>query len=111
VPATASPGQFGSLAAAEFGSPPTFREVTVSRTACDFRANDPTGNAGPLGRTFGNSATLPFVIGNGSASTPGLAAGQTYYFSIRNWLPDPGTISCAPSQQRCDALATIQLPR
>jgi hypothetical protein len=111
LPATAQPGQFGSLAAAEFGAPPTFREVTLSRTACDFRANDPAGNAGPYSRSFGNSATLAFGIGNGTASAPGLAAGQTYYFNIRNWLPTPGTISCAESQQRCDALATILLPR
>jgi hypothetical protein len=111
VPSTAGAGSFGTLAAAEFGAPPTFREVTVSRTACDFRANDLTGNGGPFGRAFGNSATLPFIIGNSTPSRPGLAPGQTYYFNVRNWLPDSATISCSPSQQRCDALANILLPR
>jgi hypothetical protein len=110
VPASAGPGQFGNLAAAEFNGPPTFREVTVSQTACDFRANDPTGAAGPYGRANGNSATLPFVIGAGTPSLAGLAPGGTYYFNIRNFIPGQG-ISCTAGQQRCDALATLLLPR
>jgi hypothetical protein len=43
VPSTASVGAFGNLAAAEFAGQPTFREVTVSLAACDFRPTDPTG--------------------------------------------------------------------
>jgi hypothetical protein len=109
MPDTATNGQTGSLAAAEFNGPPTFREVTVSYTACDFRATDPTGVNGPFGRAVGNSATLPFRIGSGSGTT--LFAGQSYYFNIRNYAPVSGTITCSASQQRCDALANFQLPR
>ena len=110
VPGTAQPGAFGTIAAAEFGGPPTFREVTISRNACDFRANDLSGNAGPFGRANGNSATLPFTIGSSTPSLVGLQAGQTYYFNVRNYLPGTG-ISCSASQQRCDALANFLLPR
>jgi len=110
VPGTAGPGQFGSLLAAEFGGPPTFREATVSRTACDFRATDLSGNAGPLGRAVSNTVSLPFGIGANSASLLNLTPGQTYYFNIRNYLPSNGTITCTAAQVRCDALATISLP-
>jgi len=107
VPGTATNGQGGSLAAAEFNGPPTFREVTVSTVACDFRATDPTGANGPIGRAFGNSATLPFLIGPGSGTR--LSSGGTYYFNVRNYAPGTG-ITCTSAQQRCDALASFQLP-
>ena len=110
VPSTASVGAFGNLAAAEFAGPPTFREVTVSLAACDFRATDPSGAAGPLGRAAGNSATLPFVIGTTQPGLPHLVAGQTYYFNVRNNVPGSG-LSCTAAQARCDALVNIGLPR
>ncbi|MEP7276605.1 MAG: hypothetical protein ABI812_09635, partial [Betaproteobacteria bacterium] len=110
VPSTAGAGQFGSLTVAEFGGPPTFREISVSRFACDFRANDLTGGNGPLGRAGGNSATLAFQVGASSASLAGLAAGQTYYLNVRNYVPQSGNVSCTAGQQRCDALATLNLP-
>jgi hypothetical protein len=111
VPGSATTGQFGSLSAAEFNGPPTFREVTVSYTACDFRPTDPTGVNGPFGRAAGNSATLSFRIGSGTPSLAGLFPGQTYYFNIRNYIPGNGTVSCSAAQQRCDALAAFLLPR
>ena len=107
---TASVGAYGNLAAAEFAGPPTFREVTVSLTACDFRPNDPTGAAGPLGRAAGTSATLPFVIGTTQPNIPHLVPGQTYYFNVRNYIPGTG-LSCTAAQGRCDALVNIGLPR
>jgi len=110
VPGTASAGAFGSLAAAEFNGPPTFREVTVSQTACDFRTTDPTGATGPLGRQFGNSATLTFMIGAGNVSVPGLQPGQTYWFNVRNNIPGQG-LSCQASQEQCRALVSLTLPR
>jgi hypothetical protein len=110
VPGTATTGQFGNLAAAEFNGPPTFREVTVSQTACDFRPTDLSGANGPLGRQFGNSATLSFTIGAGSNSYAGLQAGQTYYFNVRNNVPGQG-LSCTAAQQQCRALVNLLLPR
>jgi hypothetical protein len=110
VPATAQPGQVGSLAAAEFNGPPTFREVTVSQTACDFRTNDLTGATGPFGRAYGNSATLSFTIGAGNNNFAGLQAGQTYYFNVRNYVPNQG-ISCQAAQEQCRALVSLLLPR
>jgi hypothetical protein len=110
VPASAGNGQFGGLTAAEFNGPPTFREITVSRTACDFRATDVSGNNGPLGRANGTTATLAFITGAGSVSVPGLTPGQTYYLNLRNYSPQSGQITCSSSQQRCDAIATINLP-
>jgi len=110
VPATASNGQFGGLTAAEFNGPPTFREVTVSRFACDFRATDISGVNGPLGRASGTTATLSFITGNNTPSQMGLTPGQTYYFNMRNYSPMSGMITCTSAQQRCDAIATINLP-
>ena len=110
VPGTASAGQFGSLAAAEFNGSPTFREVTVSQTACDFRPTDLSGATGPLGRQYGNSATLPFTIGAGSNSYAGLQAGQTYWFNVRNNIPGQG-LSCTAAQEQCRALVSLLLPR
>ena len=110
VPATASNGQFGGLTAAEFGGPPTFREVTVSSFACDFRPTDLSGANGPLGRASGTTATLTFITGANTPSLTGLTPGQTYYFNLRNYSPMSGTITCTSSQQRCDAIATLNLP-
>jgi hypothetical protein len=84
--------------------------VTVSQTACDFRPTDLTGAGGPLGRQYGNSATLSFTIGAGNNSYAGLQAGQTYYFNVRNYVPNQG-ISCSASQQQCRALVSLLLPR
>jgi hypothetical protein len=110
VPSTASAGAFGSLSTSEFNGPPTYREVTVSSTACDFRATDLTGASGPLGRGIGNTATVTFFIGAGSPTVAGLMAGHTYYFNIRNYNPGNGTVTCSSSQARCDALANVVMP-
>jgi hypothetical protein len=110
VPSTATSGAFGTMSTSEFNGPPTAREVTISSTACDFRATDPTGATGPLGRATGNTAMLSFRIGAGSNSVAGLQAGQSYYFNIRNYNPAHGNITCASSQQRCNALANFLLP-
>jgi len=110
LPGTAGAGQFGSLTAAEFNGPPTFREISVSRFACDFRTTDLGGANGPLGRAAGSTASLAFKIGANAPNLTGLTAGQTYYLNVRNYAPNSGTVSCSASQQRCDAIATINLP-
>ena len=69
VPATANSSQTGQLAVAEYGSPATYREITLSPTACDFRPNDVSGNNGPLVRNGSNQVTLTFGIGGTSTAT------------------------------------------
>ena len=110
VPATAQAGQFGSVSAAEYGGPPTVRDITISQVACDFRPADPSGANGPFEHSYGVGAQIIFSI---ATSTPGnatLQAGGTYYLNVRNFDPSSGTISCSPSQQRCDAIGVVRLP-
>ena len=111
VPATATQGAFGALQVAEFGGPPTFRDVTLSATACDFRPTDPTGANGPLAAASGLTAPLTFVAGVSQPPTPGLTPGATYYFNVRNYQRSAGIVTCASTPGRCDALANIALPR
>jgi hypothetical protein len=85
------PSGGGSFTAdvAEWADPPTARQVTLSRSACDFRASDPTGQNGPFMVRFGTQGA------GVSGSTGGaLSAGQTYYINIRNWTPDFPNGSC-----------------
>jgi hypothetical protein len=110
VPVTAHAGQTGFVQAAEFVGPPTFRELTLSSTACDFRAEDPTGATGPLARGYGVTPLVYFGIGASGPGNPGLQPGGTYYLNVRNRYTD-GTASCPPEQGRCDALAAARLPR
>ena len=110
VPAGAAVGKNGNISVAEFFGPPTAREVTISRTACDFRAVDPSGNNGPLAVSEGISNSLSFVVGGSAGGKPGLAAGVDYYVSIRNWQVESSMISCDPAILRCDALFLISVP-
>jgi hypothetical protein len=109
VPADAPVGKGGQISVAEFFGPPTAREVTISRTACDFRPVDPTGNNGPLVVGEGVGPSQAFVIGASSGGKPGLAPGVDYYVSIRNWQAATSSISCDPSI-RCEALFLIAVP-
>jgi hypothetical protein len=84
--------------------------MTLSTTACDFRAADPSGASGPLVRTYGMTPILYFDILAAAPGSPSLAPGGTYYLNIRNRNGD-GTVSCSPTQARCDALAAVRLPR
>jgi len=111
VPPTANASQTGLLDVAEFGSPATFREITLSPTACDFRANDASGNNGPLARSNGNTATITFGIGASTPGLPGLTPGANYYLNVRNYYPGGNSITCPSSPGRCDASAYIGLPR
>jgi hypothetical protein len=109
VPSTAHAGQTGFGTAAEYDGPPTVRELTISTTACDFRAADPSGASGPLARNYGMTPIIYFGIGASTPGSPGLAPGATYYVNIRNRNVD-GTESCSAIQARCDALAAVRLP-
>ena len=110
VPSTAPASAFGSLQIAEFGSPATYREATLSLAACDFRPVDASGNNGPFSKSTGNSTSTIFIVGASTPTYPGLAPGGTYYLNVRNYLAGSNSITC-PSPGRCDALANINLPR
>ena len=111
IPVNATSTQTGRITVAEFAGPPTPRELTISRVACDFRPDDPTGNNGPLLRAETSEPTEYFVLGGSSGGAVGLMPGVDYYVNIRNWQAQTSSISCAPSILRCDALFFIQLPR
>ena len=108
VPANGTLGSAGAFTVAEFGGPPTARQLTVSSVPCDFRPDDPTGSNGPVAHADGNTARIQFVLGPGS---PGLTPGQTYYVSVRNWDVNSNSISCGPGTGRCDAFMDVVAPR
>ena len=110
VPPTANSTQTGDLTVYEFGAPATYRETTLSRTACDFRPNDVTGNNGPLARGNSNMATITFGIGASTPALAGLTPGATYYLNVRNFYPPGNFISCPSTPGRCDAAARLNLP-
>jgi hypothetical protein len=112
VPPTANSSQTGVLTVAEYGSPATYREITLSPTACDFRPNDVTGNNGPLARGGSNQATITFGIGSPSTPTfARLTPGATYYLNVRNFDAGASSITCPSTPGRCDASARMDLPR
>ena len=75
---------------AEYGDPATSRHMTLSKSKCDFRAPDSSGNNGPFAVSLGNYPQIDFNVGVQPAA---LVPGQTYYMNWRNWYPGLG-ISC-----------------
>lgn len=79
----------GYASAAEFDGQPWMRDMTLSRSPCDFRPVDPTGNNGPIAANLGGKqVTIYFSGPGGPPDQPTLAPG-TYYFNIRNQNPEP----------------------
>ena len=111
VPASATIGSLGAVTLAEYGGPPTVRQMSISRFPCDFRPDDPTGSNGPLAHADSNTTRIQFVIGSGSGGSPGLAPGQVYYVNTRNWDELSSSISCDPAIGRCDAFMDVTVPR
>jgi len=93
----ASYGTPGNMAWAEYNGPPTLRHLTLSKSACDFRDPDPTGNNGPFAAEAG---TAPFIGWNVGAPPASLVPGQTYYFNIRN-------LNCGGA---CEASTSVNWP-
>ena len=78
---------FSRITVAEFGAPPTTREVAISNQPCDFTKS-----------TFGNTATIMFTVGLDPPSPFGnvyrtLEPGKLYFFNVRQRLFD-GSSSC-----------------
>jgi len=98
VPGT---GSYGAPAftssVAEYQGPPTYRQVTLSRSPCDFRAYDPSGQSGPISIGYGNTASVSSSVGNGLPMIPG----QTYYINVRNYSP---AIGATCHQSTCNAI-------
>jgi hypothetical protein len=64
--------------------------MTISTQACDFRTKDYTGANGPLAVSNGSGTQIIYGVGTPFIFGPAaLTAGQTYYFSMRNWQLDP----------------------
>jgi hypothetical protein len=93
-----------SATAAEYQGAPTFRTTTLSRSPCDFRPVDKTGQNGPIAIGYGNSATVSTQVGAGLG---GMQPGQTWYVNVQNRLPT-GNLSC---NQGCNVFVGFQWPR
>ncbi len=103
-PGTPNSSVIGYFNLVEDNGPGTFRQMTISQVACDFRPKDYTGANGPLSVSNGVSVSLyygvatPFIFG-----PAGLTAGQTYYINVRNWQLDP-TPQTSCGQTTCNAV-------
>lgn len=91
----------GYFNAVEGNGPGTFRQMTISKFACDFRTVDVTGVNGPLSVSNGVSVNLYYrVAASTTQGIAGLAASQTYFINVRNWQLDPtpqpscGLVTC-----------------
>jgi hypothetical protein len=94
----------GKFSVAEYQGPSTFRQLTISTQACDFRPKDYTGANGPLAISNGTAVSIPYGVAAPFIFGPaGLTAGQTYYISVRNWQLDPSPQSSC-LQTSCNAL-------
>jgi len=118
-----NPGSVGKVQAAEYGDPPTYRQASLSDSACDFRGvvtgqydqyfRDTTGKQPyPLQWAFGNTAVAEFTVTGNALFRPQLQPGGVYYYNVRNWNPygngGTGSVSCAGSS--CNAIILINTP-
>ena len=95
---------------AEYAEPATYRHMTLSKSSCDFRSPDSSGNNGPFAQSLGNQVGISFNVGTAPAA---LVPGQTYYMNFRNWGAyvnnGAGGVSC--SGTTCNAgIITIPWP-
>jgi hypothetical protein len=87
----------GNTNMAEYGEPATTRHMTLSKSKCDFRGTDSSGNNGPFASSYGNQVGINWNVGVQPAA---LIPGQTYYVNVRNWDVNIGA-SC--SSTTCNA--------
>ena len=87
---------------AEYQGPPTFRNVRLSRKACDF--SNQTSSDGVISGGDGNTAGATARVGLGTQMLPG----QTYYLNVRNWAQGFGW-TC--SSATCPIIVGWQWPR
>jgi hypothetical protein len=103
-PGTPNSSIIGRFTVAEYQGPNTFRQMTISTQACDFRQKDYTGVNGPLAVSNGTTTQISYGVATPFIFGPaGLSAGQTYYVNVRNWQLDPTPqLSCGLTT--CNAL-------
>jgi len=92
---TSNPSSYGSISVAEFGDPPTQRQITLSTSPCDFRGVatgvnspsqvDPTGASFPMVVANDNAPSFFFTVNGSVPGTARLVPGVTYYINIRNY--------------------------
>ncbi len=92
----------GTADVVEYIDGPTQREITLSRSRCDFRAADPSGNSGPFQKSFGQRPNVRYTIG--PAFPPG-----TYYVNIRNHS-ETGPSCFPPVGTTCNVRLTMDWP-
>jgi hypothetical protein len=85
IPPGQSATSWGRLQWAEYVDPRGDRQVTLSRTPCDFRSADPSGNGGPLVAARGVSGDVYWNLGPRRPGYPEahVVAGETYYVNLR----------------------------
>lgn len=85
IPSSISAAAWGRLQWAEYVDPRGDRQVTLSRSPCDFRGTDPSGVNGPLVVTGGVSGDVYWNLGAARFGYPEghVSAGQTYYVNLR----------------------------
>jgi hypothetical protein len=85
IPSNISPSAWGRLQWAEYVDPRGDRQVTLSRSPCDFRGPDPSGINGPLVMTGGVSGDVYWNLAAARFGYPEghVLAGQTYYVNLR----------------------------
>jgi hypothetical protein len=98
----------GSFYVLEYQGPETLRQITISRSQCDFRTKDYTGANGPLAVANGTRATVYYGVGTPFLFGPAeLTPSQTYYVNVRNWQLDP-TPQSSCGQAACNVLMSAQ---
>ena len=95
----------GSTQVAEFNGVPTFRQITLSKSSCDFRTVDPAGTSGPY--TMAQNSLSPQIFWNVGAPPASLVPGQRYYVNIRNWSDLIGQTCSVGS---CNAIIQFNWP-
>jgi len=95
----------GNTSMAEYGEPATSRHMTLSKSACDFRTADSSGNNGPFAESYGTTVLIAWNVGSQPAA---LVPGQTYYFNFRNYYGGLG-VSCFSTT--CNASVQTNWPK
>ena len=85
IPSTLSSADWGRLQWAEYIDPRGDRQVSLSRSPCDFRSPDPTGQNGPMVMTGGVSGDVYWNLGTPRFGYPEghVTAGTTVYVNLR----------------------------
>jgi len=126
VPAgfTSGSGNKGTITAAEYGDPGTYRQASLSTKACDFRGVSTGtgvsyqysisggGATYPLFWSASNQPSVQYTVSGTALATPQLTPGTTYYFNIRNYSPfingGLGGVSCGGST--CNLIVSVSTP-